>query len=162
MSPLPLVAAAVLSTAALAPADDPKPADPPKSSGKSDEIVITSHVGNVVGEVVKVGSESITVKVPEVVQTGTTRQHVGGGGRAGHTVTVPKLGTKLVEVTYPLADKVVVKTVGGKDADLSAVKEGEAVELHLDKVREGKVGEKLESHLEVKRIDVPNPPASKK
>lgn len=155
----PLAVAAVLSTLSLTP-DDPRPVDPVKVSGKADEIVTASHVGNVVGQVVKVDKSSITVKVSKVVQTGATRRHVGG--TPGHMTLVPQYGIKTDEVTYPLAGKVVVQTAGGKEVGRDAVKEGETVEIHVDQVRMGKVGEKLEAHLEVKRIDVPNPPASKK
>jgi hypothetical protein len=135
---LVLVAAGLFAPAVFA---DDKKADP-------NTYTATSHVGEVNGEVVKVDDKSITLKVPEVEQTGVSRSRRG---------VVPKLGVKHTEVTYQLADKVVVKTVGGKAADLSAVKVGEAVRVHVDKVKEGKLGEKLESRLEVKRIDVPNP-----
>ena len=147
-------------TASLVFADEPKTNTSDKasaSSSKSDEITMSSHVGNLVGQVVKSGSDSITIKVPEVVVSGITRKRSGG-----HSVSVPKYGTKTVELTYPVSSKVVVKTVSGKEVDLSSVKEGENVEIHLDKVKQGKLGEKLESHVEVKRIDVPNATAAKK
>jgi hypothetical protein len=143
MNRLLVLAAAGLFAPAIC-ADDKK-ADP-------NTYTATSHVGNVTGEVVKVDDKSITLKVPEVQQTGVSRSRRG---------VVPKLGVKHVEVTYPLADKVVVKTVSGKAVDLSAVKAGEAVTVHVDKVKEGKLGEKLEARLEVKKIDVPNPTTKK-
>lgn len=152
-------------SASFAFADEPKTTTDKAStsSSKSDEITMSSHIGNLVGQVVKSGSDSITIKVSEVVVTGITRKHVGGGsGSRGHSVSVPKYGTKMVELTYPVSGKVVVKTVSGKEADLSSVWEGENVVIHLDKVKQGKLGEKLESHVEVKRIDVPNATAAKK
>ena len=100
---------------------------------------------------------SITLKVPEVVQSGVTRRHVGN-----HTIATPKLGVKPVEVTYSLAEKLVVKRIGGKESDLSAVKAGETVQIHVNKVKEGKLGEKAEVRFEVWRIDVPNATSNKK
>jgi len=168
MNRLFLAATVLVSLAAFAPADDPKPADDKKSSSsssstpttdKSDAIVMSSHVGNLTGQVSKVEKGSITLKVPEVVVTGITRRRTG---THGGSTAVPKYGTKTVELTYPISDKVVVKTVSGKDVDMSAVTTGETVEIHLDKVKEGKVGEPLQSHVEVKRIDVPNATTPKK
>ena len=155
-----LILLALISTVSFVGADEPKSNTTDKasiSSSKSDEITMTSHVGNLVGQVVKSSSDSITIKIPEVVVTGIARKRSGG-----HTVSVPKYGTKTVELTYSISSKVVVKTVSGKEVDLSSVKEGEKIEIHLDKVKQGKLGEKLESHVEVKRIDVPNPTAAKK
>ena len=144
---LPAAAAALLVIAA-AHGDDAKPA------AGSDRITLTSHAGDVAGEVVKVDKGTITLKVPEVAQTGVSYRRV-----SGHAVAVPRLAVKHVEVSYPLADTVTVRTVGGKDAGLDDVKKGQAVVVHVNKVREGKVGEKLESHAEVKKIDIPNAPA---
>lgn len=161
-----LTALATCSLAAFTVADDPKPDDKkasPSSSAstdKSDAIVMSSHIGNLTGQVSKVDKGSITLKVPEVVVSGITRRHAGSG--RGGSVAVPRYSTKTVELTYPLSDKVTVKTVSGRELDMSAVSVGETVEIHLDKVKEGKVGEKLQSHVEVKRIDVPNPVSTKK
>lgn len=160
-----VVAAIAYAAAHDVHAADPKPPAPPATTAdKSDEIVMSSHIGNLTGKVVKTSPSSITLSVPETMVTGITRRHVGGYGphAHGHTVAVPRYGTKLVELTYPVSDKVVVKTVSGKDATLSAVTAGEVVEIHLDKVKEGKIGEKLETHVEVKRIDVPNAAVAKK
>jgi hypothetical protein len=148
-------------------ADEPKTAATKKTdtigSTKSDDIVLASHIGNLTGVVEKFDKSSITIKVAETVVTGITRRHVGGHSARsrGHTVAVPKYGIKQVSLTYPVGDKVTVKTASGKDVTLAEVVVGETVEIHLDKIKEGILGEKLETHVEVKRIDVPNAAAKK-
>jgi len=160
--------------AALIAADPAAALTPAKVAEKSAAAANVSHtyLGEVTGLVVKVGDDSITLKVPEVVQTGTTRQrshtpHVPGmsGGHRGSSITVPKLETKMVEVTYDLGDPVSVKTVAGKAMTLSDVVVGGAARLHVERVREWKPGEKTEPHVVVKTIDIPVPaakPAAKK
>ena len=138
---------AVGLTVRPAAADDSKSTDPAKKADPN-VTVRSTPVGDVTGEVVKVEKGTITLKVPEVVQTGVSRSR----GRV-----TPRLGMKTAEVSYPLADKVVVKTVSGKEADLDAVKEGGMVALHVSQVKESRPGEKATTRLEVKRIDVPNP-----
>ena len=81
---------AVLS-AFLAPviawAEEPKPAE--KTAKSADEFTKAYVVGVVTGEVTKISATSVTLKVPEVVQTGTTRSRAGG-----HSISVPKLSVK--------------------------------------------------------------------
>lgn len=79
-----------------------------------------------VGSVVKVADGAVTLKVPTVVQTGVTRQRVGK-----HTITVPKYTTEQVEAKFALAKDVQVKSPGGKAADLSDVRAGDPVRLHV-------------------------------
>jgi hypothetical protein len=123
----------------------------------ADPIVSKADLGDVTGTVVKAGPGSITLKVPTVTQTGVTRKHVGG--RHGPTVAVPKYGTKQVETSYTLAPDVVVKTAAGKSATLGEVATGKPVRLHVYRVTERTPGEQPVSHVEVRRIDIPDPPA---
>ncbi len=139
-----------------------------KPTAKADAAPNVSHtyVGEVTGTVVKVGDGSITLKVPEVVQTGTTHKrmpspHVPGtsGGHRNSSIAVPKLGTKLVEMTFDLSAAVTVKTISGKAMTLADVTANGPVRVHVERVREVKPGEKTEPHLVVKSIDVPVPAA---
>lgn len=123
----------------------------------ADPAVSKADLGDVTGTVVKAGPGSITLKVPTVTQTGVTRKHVGG--RHGPTVAVPKYGTKQVETSYTLAPDVVVKTAAGKSATLAEVATGKPVRLHVYRVTERAPGEKPVSHVEVRRIDIPDLPA---
>ena len=149
---------------------DPVPSTPPppKAAAKADAVPTATHayLGEVTGYVVKVGDGSITLKVPEVVQTGTTHKrvampHVPGvsGGHRSSSIAVPKLGTKMVETTFELSDAVTVKTVTGKAMTLADVTANGAVRVHVERVRDVKPGEKTEPRLVVKTIDVPVPPA---
>ena len=63
----------------------------------------------------------------------------------------------MVEVTYAIADDVKVKTLAGKDAAFADIKTGEAIQVHIDEVQFGKVGEKLQKRIEIRKIEVPNP-----
>ena len=75
---------------------------------------------------------------------------------------MPKLGTKLVEVTYALGDAVSVKTIGGKTMTLADVTTGEAARVHVERVREiAKPGEETEPKVVVKSIDIPTPTPAK-
>ena len=62
--------------------------------------------------------------------------------------------TKLVDQHYTLSDNVVVKSINGKEGSLSDVKSGHTIRIHIVKVLQGKPGEKMEHHYEVKSIDV--------
>ncbi len=115
--------------------------------------VSKTPLGNTAGAVVKVGTDQITINVPTPVASPG-----GRGGRRG----AAKPMTKLVETSYAMSAKVIVKTVGGKVMELTDVHEGETVRLHIAKIKESKVGEKSESHMEVTQIDIPNPPVVKK
>ena len=139
-----------------------------RPTAKADAAANVAHtyVGEVTGYVVKVGDGSITLKVPEVVQTGTTHKrvatpHVPGmsGGHRSSSIAVPKLGTKMVEATFELSDAVTVKTVTGKAMTLADVTANGAVRVHVERVRDLTPGEKTEPRLVVKTIDVPVPPA---
>jgi hypothetical protein len=134
-----LIAAVVANASAV---------DPPATSKR--------YLGDLTGTVVKVDKDSITVSITTVVQNGTTRQRMGG--RRGKSVSVPKLESKLVEETIPLGDKVGIKTVSGKVMKLEDVQVGSAARLHVYNVTVRVVGEKPETHYEVERIDIPNPP----
>lgn len=123
-------------------------ADSPPA-GAAEPSVSTSDLGDVVGAVVKVSDGSVTLKVPTVVQTGATRKRVGK-----RTITVPKYTTKQVESTFTLAKDVKVSSTGGKAADLSDVRAGDPVRLHVYKVTERAVGEKPVAHAEVRRVEV--------
>jgi hypothetical protein len=125
-------------------------------SPAAEPSVSKTYLGAVTGTVVKVGSGSITVKVPTTVQSGVTRRRSGN-----RTITVPKYTTKQVENTYPLSAEVVVKTAGGKSAKMEDVKPGGAVRLHGYNVKERTPGEKPVTHFEVRRIDIPDSAASK-
>jgi hypothetical protein len=150
---------------------NPVPSEVPaavKPTAKADAVPNVSHtyLGEVTGSVVKVGDGSITLKVTEVVQTGTTHKkmaspHVPGmsGGHRSSSIAVPKLGTKMVEMTFDLSDAVTVKTVTGKAMTLADVTANGAVRVHVERVREVKPGEKTEPRLVVKSIDVPVPAA---
>lgn len=134
------------------------------TASATDPTVSSSNLGEVTGTVVKFEPGSITIKVPTVVQSGTTRRKVGKS-----YVNVPKYTTKEVESTITVAKDVTVKTIGGKEATAADVVPGESVRLHVSKLTERTVGEKPESHTEVKRIDIPNsskkgdsPPDTKK
>ena len=164
---------------ALIAADPTGVNPPPKAAAKAAPAPEVSHtyLGEVTGTVVQAGDGSITLKVPEVVQTGTTRSAGGGSGgrvphlpgmpsvggsRRGSGVTVPKFGTKLVEVTYTLGDAVTVKTVAGKTMTLADVTAGGAARVHLERLREvPKPGEKTEPRVVVKSIDIPVPTPAK-
>ena len=165
--------------AAAALAADPAAYNPPatpaaKPAAKAaDPSVSHTYLGEVTGTVVKVGDGSITLNVPQVVQTGTTQKkmpspHVPGMSRGGHhgsSITVPKVATRLVEVTYDLGEKVSVKTVTGKTMTLADVTVGGVARVHVERLREQKPGEKSEPHVAVKAIDIPAPvavPAAKK
>lgn len=116
--------------------------------------VSKTPLGNTAGAVVKVGTDQITINVTTLVpSTGNKR-----GGRKSSA----KPTTKLVETSYTMSAKVIVKTVGGKVMELTDVHEGETVRLHIAKITERKIGEKSESHMEVTQIDIPNPPDVKK
>lgn len=136
-------------TLALLAASGPSPA--------ADPAVSKADLGDVTGTVVKADPGSITLKVPTVTQTGVTRKHIGG--RHGPTVAVPKYGTKQVETSYTLAPDVVVKTAAGKSVTLAEVATGKPVRLHVYRVTERTPGEKPVSHVEVRRIDIPDLPA---
>ena len=159
------------ATAALLAASGVRAADPAAPTApKPAEAANVSHtyLGEVTGTVVKVGDGSITLSVPEVVQTGTTHKkvpspHVPGMKSGGHrttSITVPKTTTKLVEVTYDLGDAVSVKTVTGKPMTLADVVAGGVARVHVERLREQKVGEKSEPHVVVKSIDIPTPAAA--
>lgn len=139
-----------------------------KPTAKADAVPNVAHtyLGEVTGSVVKVGDGSITLKVAEVVQTGTTHKrmaspHIPGmsGGHRSSSIAVPKLGTKMVEMTFDLSDAVTVKTIAGKTMTLADVTVNGAVRVHVERVREVKPGEKTEPRLVVKTIDVPVPTA---
>ena len=115
--------------------------------------VSKTPLGNTAGAVVKVGTDQITINVPTPVASTGKR-----GGRRG----AAKPTTKLVETSYAMSAKVIVKTVGGKVMELTDVQEGVTVRLHIAKISERKVGEKSEPHMEVTQIDIPNPPVVKK
>ena len=154
-------AAALLATSGVKAAD---PASPTAAKPAEAANVSHTYLGEVTGTVVKVGDGSITLSVPEVVQTGTTHKKMPSphlpGMKSGHrstSITVPKTTTKLVEVTYDLGDAVSVKTVTGKPMTLADVAVGGAARVHVERLREPKVGEKAEPHVVVKSIDIPTP-----
>lgn len=111
-----------------------------------------SKLGVVTGTVTQIDPASITVKVPQMVQSGSTRRRIGR-----RSIRVPRYTTKQVESTFSVASDVTVKMIGGKHASLSDVLVGLPVRLHVYKVTEHHLGEKAESHAEVRRIDIPKP-----
>lgn len=144
--------------------------DPPKSSNppaKTDGDVIVSKVaaGDLSGMVTKVSASQITLKVPQQVQSGfTTRSvRVPNPARPGQTHTVrqqvPQYKTVQQEYTFDIGATATVKTAAGKVTDLTSVQAGQPAMIHLTRVKEAKVNEKPESHLEVTRIVVPTVPA---
>ncbi len=116
--------------------------------------VSKTPLGNTAGAVVKVGTDQITINVTTLVPS--------TGNKRGRRKSSAKPTTKLVETSYTMSAKVIVKTVGGKVMELTDVHEGETVRLHIAKISEHKVGEKSEPHMEVTQIDIPNPPTTKK
>lgn len=123
----------------------------------ADPTVTKTFVADVTGEVVKVESGRITIRVPQTVQTGVTHRRVGSGPHA-RTVTVPKFGVKYAESTHALASDVAVKTVAGKSVAIADVRSGFPVQLHVTRVTERTPGEKPQSRLEVTRVLIPVPP----
>ncbi len=150
-------AAAILVTAGV------QAADPAPPAAKSEPAPNVSHtyLGELTGTVVKVGDGSITLSVAEVVPS-TTAQKTPRPSTKSRTraVTAPKVTTKLVEVTYDLGDAVSVKTVTGKPMTMADVAVGGVARVHVERLRELKVGEKTEPHVVVKSIDIPTPAAA--
>lgn len=148
-------AAAILATAGV------RAADPATPAAKPAEAANVSHVylGEVTGTVVKIGDGSITLSVPEVIPSTASQKSMPRPSTKSRTraVTAPKVTTKLVEVTYDLGDAVSVKTVTGKPMTLADVSVNSAARVHVERVREQKVGEKTEPHVVVKSIDIPTP-----
>lgn len=107
-----------------------------------------TYLGAEAGTVTKVGSGSITVKIPRSVQSGTTRKRIGN-----RTVNVPKYTTKQVGTTFDLSNNVVVKTISGKSASLGDIKPGMTVRVHGYRVTEQSSGMQPTSHVEVERIE---------
>ena len=153
------------------PKVDPPKADPPKSETPTtpggDLIVHKFSAGDVTGTVSKVTGSQITLTIPQQVPNGftTTNVKVANPVRPGHPVTyhtvkqqVPKYKTVQTDHTFDIGSTATVKTVGGKATDISAVTPGIPVLIHLTQVKEGKAGQKAESHIEVTRIVVGTAP----
>jgi len=110
--------------------------------------------GETQGQVVKISSNSITIKVSQRVQSGTPRHTVRGPNGSRRTVSTPKYTTKQVDTTFLLTDNVKVRAPGNKQAGVTDIKAGETVHLYLADVQSGVTGKKLETHREVNRIDI--------
>ena len=133
-----------------------------KPTAKADAVPNVAHtyLGEVTGSVVKVGDGSITLKVPELVPSATAQRRPSARPGARHrtaAISTPKATTKMVEVTYDLGDAVSVKTVTGKVMTLADVSVNSPARVHVERLREQKVGEKSEPHVVVKSIDIPVP-----
>ena len=170
MSVTLFAAYAAAATLAANPAAYNLPSAPAaKAAAKAapDPSVSHTYLGEVTGTVVKVGDGSITLKVPELVPSATSQRAPSRPSRNHRhaPLAMPKATTKLVEVTYDLGDAVSVKTVTGKPMTLTDVTVGSAARVHVERLREQKLGEKTEPHVVVKTIDIPTPtaaPAAKK
>ena len=156
------VAAAVMAADPVAFNLPAPPAPAVKSVVKAEVNPNVSHtyLGEVTGTVVKVGDGSITLKVPELVPSATAQRRPSARPGARHrtaAISTPKATTKMVEVTYDLGDAVSVKTVTGKVMTLADVSVNSPARVHVERLREQKVGEKSEPHVVVKSIDIPVP-----
>lgn len=150
-------AVAVLAASGVRAADPETPVAPKSEPAPN---VAHTYLGEVTGTVVKVGDGSITLSVPELVPAATAQRKPTARPSTksrSRAVTAPKVTTKLVEVTYDLGDAVSVKTVTGKPMTLADVSVGGAARVHVERLRELKVGEKTEPHVVVKSIDIPVP-----
>ncbi|VTS07056.1 hypothetical protein [Tuwongella immobilis] len=115
--------------------------------------VTKRDLGDVAGTVVKSETESITLKIPTMVQSGTTNRRSGG-----RNIRVPKYTVKQIEKDFPVAKDVIVRTLKGKSASRTDVHVGDTVRLHVFQITEKEPGHSAEQHLEVRRIDIPTPP----
>ena len=146
MFPIRIVLLAALC-APLLRAEDTSPAP---------ETPHTKHVGagQISGQVVKAGNESLTLKIMETVQSGTTRRRInipsGNGRSRSMTINQPKYTTKEKEVTYTMADNGIVVSAAGKLEKLADLKAGDHVTVLLSKP----VGVGSNAHPEAGRVIV--------
>jgi hypothetical protein len=117
------------------------------------------YLGEVTGQASKIDKNTIHLKVPAQVQATNRSRNNGNYNRNSHyhsnsAIRRPSTTTKLVDQHYTLSDNVKVMSINGKEGSLSDVVSGHTIRIHIVKVLQGKPGEKMEHHYEVKSIDV--------